>query len=77
MIDIHLHILPEVDDGARTMEESIGMAQIALESGVNRVIATPHCNHPFRSRGYSAEELAKRMVAFRNELEKRNIPLKV
>ena len=77
MIDIHLHILPEVDDGARTMEESIEMAQIALESGVNRVIATSHCNHPFRSRRYSTEQLAKRMASFRKELEKHGIPLKV
>ena len=77
MIDVHLHILPEVDDGARTMEESIWMSQIALESGVDRVIATPHCNHPFRSQGYSAEELAKRTSAFRGELERRGIPLQV
>ena len=77
MIDIHLHILPEVDDGAQTMEESIGMARIALESGVDRVIATPHCNHPFRACGYSADELVERADAFRGELKKRGIPLKV
>ena len=77
MIDIHLHILPEVDDGAQSMTEAIEMAQIALESGVDRVIATPHCNHPFRSRGYSSEELVKRMDAFHAELEKRAIPLKL
>ena len=70
MIDTHLHILPEVDDGASSIEESIGMAKIALESGVDRVIATPHCNHPFRSHGYSAEQLAEHMASFRKELEK-------
>ena len=77
MIDIHLHILPEVDDGAHSLEESIRMARMALESGVDRVIATPHCNHPYRSRGYSAEELVKRTEAFRRELKTRSIPLEV
>ena len=77
MIDLHLHILPEVDDGSQTMEESVRMAQIALEGGVDRVIATPHSNHPFRSYGYSAEELKKRADAFRAELKTRGIPLEV
>ena len=77
MIDIHLHILPAVDDGAQSMEVSVRMAEIALESGVDRVIATPHCNHPFRSRGFFAEEVVKCASAFRGELEKRGIPLKV
>ena len=77
MIDIHLHILPEVDDGSESLEESLGMARMALGSGVDRVIMTPHCNHPFRSYGYSAEELEKRAAAFRRELEKRDLPLKI
>ena len=77
MIDIHLHILPGVDDGAQTMDESLEMARIALASGVNRVIVTPHCNHPFRSRGYSSEELVKRTDVFRLELKKRALPLKI
>ena len=46
MIDIHLHILPGVDDGSPSMESSLEMAQLALESGVKSVIATPHCNLP-------------------------------
>lgn len=77
MIDIHLHILPEVDDGAQEKSEAIEMARIALDSGVDRVIATPHCNHPFRSRGYPAEELIRRAEIFRRELEKHHIPLQV
>lgn len=77
MIDLHLHIVPEVDDGARTMEESIRMARIALDGGVDCVIATPHCNQPVRSRGYSADQLVEHMAAFRRELEARDIPLQV
>ncbi|MCP3032928.1 tyrosine protein phosphatase [Halobacillus sp. A1] len=42
MIDIHSHILPGVDDGAQTMEESIEMAQAAVEEGITTIVATPH-----------------------------------
>ena len=42
MIDIHSHILPGVDDGSRSMEESIVMAKQYVEDGIHKVIATPH-----------------------------------
>jgi protein-tyrosine phosphatase len=41
-IDIHCHLLPGIDDGPRTMEESLLMARHFAKSGVKRVIATPH-----------------------------------
>ena len=77
MIDLHLHIVPEVDDGSQSLEESLEMAKIALASGADQVVATPHCNHPFRSRGYSCEELESRLDDFRKELKGHNIPLTV
>ena len=42
MIDIHCHILPDFDDGARNLQESLTMARLAAESGVAGIIATPH-----------------------------------
>lgn len=42
MIDCHNHILPGVDDGARSVEESCAMAQALLDCGVTRVCCTPH-----------------------------------
>ena len=42
MIDVHTHILPGVDDGPRTMEESIQIVQRAAEEGVTAIVATPH-----------------------------------
>ena len=33
MIDIHAHILPDLDDGSEDMEESLEMAELAVESG--------------------------------------------
>ena len=41
MYDLHAHILPGVDDGARTMEEAVVMARIAAKSGTLAVLATP------------------------------------
>lgn len=42
MIDIHSHILPNVDDGAKDIDESIEMAKQYIDNGINKVIATPH-----------------------------------
>lgn len=46
MIDLHAHILPGVDDGARSLEESLEMARIAAADGTRVLVATPHQRHP-------------------------------
>lgn len=42
MTDIHCHILPGIDDGSASMEESLAMARTAISSGVTAMAATPH-----------------------------------
>lgn len=42
MIDLHCHILPCVDDGPRSLEESLAMADQAVQDGIHTVVATPH-----------------------------------
>jgi len=42
MFDLHCHILPGIDDGAGSWEESLEMARISLEAGVKTIVATPH-----------------------------------
>jgi protein-tyrosine phosphatase len=42
MIDLHAHILPSLDDGAKTIEESIQMCWISYQDGVRTIVATPH-----------------------------------
>ncbi|WP_075983044.1 tyrosine-protein phosphatase [Bacillus massilinigeriensis] len=42
MIDIHSHILPGIDDGAQSLEDSIAMARQAVSEGIETIIATPH-----------------------------------
>lgn len=41
-IDIHTHILPNVDDGAQSMVESMQMLHMAYDEGIRTIIATPH-----------------------------------
>ena len=42
MYDIHAHILPGVDDGAKTPEDTVKMAQVAADTGTKIILATPH-----------------------------------
>jgi protein-tyrosine phosphatase len=42
MIDLHCHILPGVDDGARSLEESVALCRLAAADGCTAMIATPH-----------------------------------
>lgn len=44
MVDLHSHILPGVDDGAPTLDDSLAMARVARDDGVATVVATPHRN---------------------------------
>ena len=42
MIDLHCHILPGVDDGSSSMEESLEMARIMAEQGFDTLAPSPH-----------------------------------
>jgi protein-tyrosine phosphatase len=42
MIDLHSHILPNLDDGPRTIEDSIQMCRISYQDGIRTIVATPH-----------------------------------
>ncbi len=42
MIDIHTHILPCIDDGSASVEESIEMINTMVKSGITKIVATPH-----------------------------------
>jgi len=44
MVDVHCHILPGVDDGPDTIEESLAMAESAIVDGITHVVATPHAS---------------------------------
>lgn len=47
MRDMHCHILPGVDDGARDLDESLAMLEAAKTAGVTSIVCTPHCREPY------------------------------
>lgn len=77
MLDLHCHILPGLDDGAECMEESCEMAQLAVESGIRGVVATPHCNIPGGYRNYWSDYLRAQLPELQYHLQQKNIPLKL
>jgi protein-tyrosine phosphatase len=42
LIDLHTHILPGIDDGARDMDETLAMLEIAVADGIETIVGTPH-----------------------------------
>lgn len=77
MTDIHAHILPALDDGSLDMVCSLEMAEIAVESGVEAMVATPHCNQRGYFENYASEELLGNFRTLQNELKRSDIPLRV
>jgi protein-tyrosine phosphatase len=67
MIDIHSHILPDVDDGARTMEEALEMAKIAFSDGIQQMVCTPHMFNGISDNPEPAE-IVERVAAFQERI---------
>ena len=59
--DIHCHLLPGVDDGARSLDEALGYARRLVSEGVGEAVATPHIGHPVF--GANPEELPERVAS--------------
>jgi protein-tyrosine phosphatase len=58
LIDIHSHVLFGLDDGARTLEESVAMLRMAAEHGTTDLVATPHANLTYR---FEPQRIAERL----------------
>lgn len=48
MTDLHCHILPGIDDGARSLEVSLAMLKLAADAGTTDIVATPHADYRYR-----------------------------
>ncbi len=70
MIDLHLHLLPGVDDGAQTLEQALAMARIAAADGCTALVATPHQRRDEWSND-DAERLAERLAELAALAERR------
>lgn len=75
MIDLHCHILPGVDDGAKDLEDSLEMARIAEEQGIKKIINTSHYHPEFEY--VMGEQLLDEVEKFNKILKENNINIEV
>ena len=67
--DIHMHVVPGVDDGSSTLEESLEILRIAAEQGTDTVIATPH--------SWGSSHAAKSFEILRAAAEQAGVPVRL
>ncbi|MEX0820343.1 MAG: CpsB/CapC family capsule biosynthesis tyrosine phosphatase [Pirellulaceae bacterium] len=74
-VDIHCHLVPGIDDGAKSWQESFAMARMAVADGIETIVVTPH-----QLGGYahnSGEMIRHRTSELQQELDAQEIPLQV
>lgn len=75
MLDLHCHILPSIDDGARSWEDSLAIAEAAVQEGITHLLATPHhLNGKFENKKDSVLRLTEEL---QEKLDEHNINLTV
>lgn len=74
-VDIHCHLVSGLDDGARTLEESLAMARLAASEGVQTIVATPHQlgSHA----GNSADAIRQHTARLHTILQEQGVPIEV
>jgi tyrosine-protein phosphatase YwqE len=73
--DVHSHLLPELDDGVRSLEESEEVILRFLELGYTKCITTPHIMSDFYRNDPS--QIREKLMLLRNHLQKKNIAFTV
>lgn len=75
MLDAHSHVLYDIDDGSRSLEMSLEMLRMAVASGTNHILATPHVNR----KGIipSWDVIQEKVTALQDEADKAEIPITI
>lgn len=73
-VEIHFHLLPGVDDGPRTLEETVWLARTAANEGTRTIVATPHVNSTF---ALDLNTLAERVQQVGERLRRERVPVQV
>ena len=73
MVDIHTHIIPNVDDGSPNLETSIAMIKHEIEIGVDTIICTPH--HIYHRYEKTVEEIKEKFNLLKQEVERLGLPV--
>jgi protein-tyrosine phosphatase len=74
VIDLHSHILPGIDDGARSLEEALELARACAADGIEAIAATPHVRYDFPT---TADRMEAGVAELRKELGAASIPVEI
>ena len=74
MIDLHSHILRGIDDGARSLEDSLEIARAAVADGITVIAGTPHVRDDWPT---DAGVMEHRVAELGDELSRAGIQLEV
>lgn len=74
-VDVHAHILPNLDDGASSVEQSISIIKGLQALGYKKIIATPHVMSGFYNNSY--EDILQSLHLLRGILKRYNIPIEL
>ncbi len=75
VVDMHSHVLPGIDDGAQTPEESIMLIKKMMELGITKIIATPHIMADYYRN--TAETINGALAVLKTELKKQQIDIDI
>ncbi|MFC3121288.1 tyrosine-protein phosphatase [Agaribacter flavus] len=75
MIDLHSHIIPNIDDGSRSLDETISLCLQSVDAGVTHMLCTPHMH--FGKFDYFIDDIAHAFNLMVSEVKERNINLKL
>src|SRR5260370_38556252 len=75
IVDMASHVLPGINDGAQTSEESIALVKKMMELGIKKIIATPHIMADYYKN--TAETIGNALKILKAELEKENIDIDI
>ncbi|RWY49466.1 tyrosine-protein phosphatase [Mucilaginibacter gilvus] len=75
MVDMHSHVLPGIDDGAQTPEESIVLIKKMMELGIKKIIATPHVMVDYYRN--DRDSIMNALAVLKEELKNQNIDIPV
>lgn len=74
-MDIHSHILPEIDDGSSSWEETMDMLEVAYKEGIHIIIATPH--YGLFNSDFDLSKARKLVDEANHRLEEQSIKIKI
>jgi protein-tyrosine phosphatase len=75
MVDMHSHVLPGIDDGAETPEESIVLIKKMMELGIKKIIATPHVMIDYYRN--DDKSIGNALAILKEELNNQNIDIEI